>query len=333
MTTPEESSTPDVFSQLRASRDHIESASSSLDPTVRAAWLSEASRAQGPPQVSSHSEDLAGTQLEEQPPPFGNYGPQAGPWTAETAAADLSVGALVARLVDGDQEAWAEIVGRYSALISSICLRYQLSRQDIDDVDQSVWLLLVENIGNLRDAAALPGWLATVTRREIFRLVRASRRHEHANLPPEGPDTDIYDDEGEYVGTYTDIWGEILLERATPLLAPDAPISRQIEMHVLCDTWMIRLGSYREHYEAALPKRSHDCDQYRRAIVTVAKQLIWEATYEQPQGTAGDLLKAAYPDWFDQPGVKPSTLYRRMFRANRDLRELLHKVIRRDELT
>ena len=55
---------------------------------------------------------------------------------------DSSVIALVARVGSGDQEAWNEIIERYSPLVWHICLRYQLDRQDIDDVGQSVWLLL-----------------------------------------------------------------------------------------------------------------------------------------------------------------------------------------------
>src|SRR5215831_5048953 len=107
---------------------------------------------------------------------------------------DPQIIALVARAASGDQAAWNELVERYAPLVWSICLRYQqLSRQDIDDVGQSVWLLLVENIGSLREAAALPGWLATTTRRECLRILRAGRRHEHADLPPEDhmpPDPD-----------------------------------------------------------------------------------------------------------------------------------------------
>jgi len=98
---------------------------------------------------------------------------------------DPSVIALVARAGDGDQEAWNELIERYVPLVWSICARYQLSRQDIDDVGQSVWLLLVEQIGNLRQPAALPGWLATTTRHECLRILRAARRHDHAGLAPE----------------------------------------------------------------------------------------------------------------------------------------------------
>ena len=98
---------------------------------------------------------------------------------------DPLVIALVNRAAAGDQRAWNEIVERYAPLVWSICLRYRLDRQDTDDVGQSVWLLLVERIGRLREPAALPGWIATTTQRECLRILRAARRHDHAELLPE----------------------------------------------------------------------------------------------------------------------------------------------------
>jgi RNA polymerase sigma factor (sigma-70 family) len=98
---------------------------------------------------------------------------------------DPSVIALVKQVCTGDQEAWNELIERYSPLVWSICLRYRLERQDVDDVGQSVWLLLVEHIGALREPAALAGWLATTTRNECLRVLRVARRHERDGLPPE----------------------------------------------------------------------------------------------------------------------------------------------------
>jgi RNA polymerase sigma factor (sigma-70 family) len=91
---------------------------------------------------------------------------------------DSSVSALVARARDGDQPAWNEIVERYAPLVWSICNRYRLSRPDIDDIGQTVWLLLVEQLGNIRQPAALPGWLATTTQRECLRVLRAASRYD-----------------------------------------------------------------------------------------------------------------------------------------------------------
>ena len=64
---------------------------------------------------------------------------------------------------------------RYAPLIWSICRRHRLSDADAEDVGQSVWLHLVDQLHRIRDPAALPGWLATVTRRECLRILRAAR--------------------------------------------------------------------------------------------------------------------------------------------------------------
>jgi RNA polymerase sigma factor (sigma-70 family) len=93
---------------------------------------------------------------------------------------DLSMAALVTRAAEGDPVGWEEIVERYAPLVWSICRRFQLSDHEIEDVAQNVWLLLVEHCGRLREPAALPGWLATTTRRECLRVLKAARKSERA---------------------------------------------------------------------------------------------------------------------------------------------------------
>lgn len=91
---------------------------------------------------------------------------------------DPSVVALVVRATEGDQRAWNEIVERFAPLVYAICTRYRLGSHDIEDVGQTVWLLLVEHLDKLREPAALPGWLATTTTRECLRVVKAASRSE-----------------------------------------------------------------------------------------------------------------------------------------------------------
>jgi RNA polymerase sigma factor (sigma-70 family) len=93
---------------------------------------------------------------------------------------DPSVIALVTRAANSDQDAWNQIVERYAPLVWSICTRYRLKSQDMEDVGQTVWLLLVEQLGKLREPAALPGWLATTTSRECQRVLTAARKTEGA---------------------------------------------------------------------------------------------------------------------------------------------------------
>jgi RNA polymerase sigma factor (sigma-70 family) len=92
---------------------------------------------------------------------------------------------LVIRARNGDRQAWDALVERYAPLIWSICRRHQLADADARDVGQNVWLRLVDQLGALRDLAALPGWLATTTRRECGRVLRAAREPLAAGYEPD----------------------------------------------------------------------------------------------------------------------------------------------------
>ena len=113
---------------------------------------------------------------------------------------DVAVTDLVIRAREGDQRAWDAIVERYAPLVWSICRRYRLAGADADDAGQAVWLALVDHIGQIRDPAALPGWLATTTSRECGRLVRVARSTSpcgHVLDPEDIPDSQavLADDE------------------------------------------------------------------------------------------------------------------------------------------
>jgi len=88
---------------------------------------------------------------------------------------DVMVTELVIRARDGDKQAWDALVERFAPLIWSLCCRHRLGRQDAEDVGQTVWLQLVDQLDKIRDPAALPGWLATAIRRECLRVLRTAR--------------------------------------------------------------------------------------------------------------------------------------------------------------
>lgn len=101
------------------------------------------------------------------------------------------VPALVSRAAAGDESAWGEIVDRYAPLLWSICRQYRLSRPDTDDVAQGVWLRLLEHLPRLHTPAALPGWLATTTRRECLhaqRRAHGQQAHERPLMVEAVPD-------------------------------------------------------------------------------------------------------------------------------------------------
>ncbi|MEH1015413.1 sigma-70 family RNA polymerase sigma factor [Micromonospora sp. CPCC 206060] len=89
---------------------------------------------------------------------------------------DPAVGSLVAAAAAGDETAWSALVRRYTPLVLAVIRRYGLDHTDALDVNQTVWLRLVEQLPRLRESDALAAWLATTTRRECYRLLRVGRR-------------------------------------------------------------------------------------------------------------------------------------------------------------
>ncbi|MGL4742821.1 MAG: RNA polymerase sigma factor [Dermatophilaceae bacterium] len=88
-----------------------------------------------------------------------------------TAVADLVAGARA-----GDDSCWNALVDLFLPLVRRCIGRFRLSAADASDVNQTVWLKLVEHLDDLREPRALPGWLATVARREALRLIEGRGR-------------------------------------------------------------------------------------------------------------------------------------------------------------
>jgi RNA polymerase sigma factor (sigma-70 family) len=113
---------------------------------------------------------------------------------------DPTVIQLVFRAGQGDSLAWDELVERYAPLVWSVCRRHRLSVADSEDVAQTVWLRLVEHLSELREPAALPGWIATTVHRECLRLIRLSRLEGPQDLLADGrgradPDAELVEEE------------------------------------------------------------------------------------------------------------------------------------------
>jgi RNA polymerase sigma factor (sigma-70 family) len=84
---------------------------------------------------------------------------------------------LVARCRAGDQQAWAELVDRFSRYVYAISVQaFRLSEADAEDVFQEVFARAYQHLDGLRDDAAVRPWLAQLTRRLCIDRLRASAR-------------------------------------------------------------------------------------------------------------------------------------------------------------
>jgi RNA polymerase sigma factor (sigma-70 family) len=96
-------------------------------------------------------------------------------------ASTLSDRELVARCRAGDEDAWRELVDRFSRYVYAICVQvFRLPESDAEDVFQEVFARAYQHLEKLRDDAAVRPWLAQLTRRLCIDRLRASARERPA---------------------------------------------------------------------------------------------------------------------------------------------------------
>ena len=91
----------------------------------------------------------------------------------------LSDTQLVEACLEGDAQAWAELVERYQRLVYSIAMRCGLPQEDADDVFQRVFTILLAKLKTCRNRQRLAPWLTTIARREAWRVAHDRRAPQH----------------------------------------------------------------------------------------------------------------------------------------------------------
>lgn len=88
---------------------------------------------------------------------------------------------LVRRCRVGDQNAWNELVERYSRYVYAIAVRgFRLSDEDAEDVFQDVFTRVYTRLDTLRDDSALRPWIAQLTRRRCLDAISSGGRETPA---------------------------------------------------------------------------------------------------------------------------------------------------------
>lgn len=119
-------------------------------------------------------------------------------------------GELLAGCREGKAEAWNLLVRRYERLVYSVAMRTGLNAADSADVTQSTFVALLESLDQVREEEKLSSWLATVARRQAWRM---RRKAAHGYPQDETPEPDPAEQAS---------WDDILDLQAA-LMALDAP--------------------------------------------------------------------------------------------------------------
>jgi DNA-directed RNA polymerase specialized sigma24 family protein len=114
---------------------------------------------------------------------------------------------------------------------------------------------------------------------------------------------------------------------------PSRPFDEVVGTRLMSDVWCRRLAARRERLRAAVPARSTDRERYRDAIVIAAEWVLRGCLAgDDSHADFNEALRAAYPEWFAEPGCRPNTYDQRFSRARADVREVLKAIVIKDEL-
>jgi RNA polymerase sigma-70 factor (ECF subfamily) len=85
-----------------------------------------------------------------------------------------SVDELVRRAQRGDHRAFGELVAQYEEMVRAVCRQRLRDHADVQEVVQDVFIKAYQKLGQLREPAALCGWLKAIAHRQA--LNRIGRR-------------------------------------------------------------------------------------------------------------------------------------------------------------
>jgi RNA polymerase sigma factor (sigma-70 family) len=111
---------------------------------------------------------------------------QSGRLSVRPPQADPELAALVRAGAAGDAAAMSALVARFDRLLRGVARSYRLSSWDTDDVIQATWLQFIQHGRDLREPAAVSGWLVTTARRQSLRTLQRRVREDLAEDPAGG---------------------------------------------------------------------------------------------------------------------------------------------------
>ncbi len=85
---------------------------------------------------------------------------------------------LVERCRKGDDEAWRELVDRYSPKIYSIAYHFTLKREEAEEMSQEIFLKIFENLHRYDGGFPLVAWIVSLSRNLCIDRYRRGKREK-----------------------------------------------------------------------------------------------------------------------------------------------------------
>lgn len=89
-----------------------------------------------------------------------------------TGSREDNLARTLANCRNGDRDAWYELIEVVAPVIFSVCKRARLSRDESFDIYGQICLELVRSIAEVESPASIKAYVATITKRKIYRIYR-----------------------------------------------------------------------------------------------------------------------------------------------------------------
>ena len=87
---------------------------------------------------------------------------------------------IISAVLNGNQQAYAQIVQRHKAFVFTIVLRYIKSREDAEEVAQDVFVKAYRALADFKGASKFSTWLYTIVTTTCISFLRKKKLEIHS---------------------------------------------------------------------------------------------------------------------------------------------------------
>jgi RNA polymerase sigma factor (sigma-70 family) len=82
---------------------------------------------------------------------------------------------IISRVLQGDQQIFAELVNRYRHLLFTVALRYTANREDAEEIAQDVFVKAYRSLADFRHDSKFSTWLYAITTNTCITFLRKKK--------------------------------------------------------------------------------------------------------------------------------------------------------------